>query len=163
MPDPKQDPPPDFGPINALNRAMSTAIVIFHEAVSRRLGMTAADRKCLGVLAEMGTATPGQIARATGLTTGAITGIVDRLEKAGYARRAPSPTDRRSVIVHALRREELAQVMDPIFASLTASMDALYARYTPEQLALIQSYLADTTETLQAETRKIEDSRRAHS
>ena len=163
MPDAKQDPQSDFGPINALNRAMATAVVIFHEAVSRRLGMTAADRKCLGVLAEMGTATPGQIARATGLTTGAITGIVDRLEKAGYARRAPSPTDRRSVIVHALRREELAQVMDPIFASLTEAMDKLYQRYTPEQLALIQSYLADTTETLQAETRKIEDSPRARS
>ena len=115
------------------------------------------------MLAELGTATPGQIARATGLTTGAITGIVDRLEKLGYARREPSPTDRRSVIVHALRREELAAVMNPIFASLTAAMDALYARYTPEQLALIQSYLADTTETLQAETRKIEDSPRARS
>ena len=51
--------------------------------------------------------------------------------------------------------------MNPIFASLTAAMDALYARYTPEQIALIQSYLAATTETLQAETRKIEDSARA--
>ena len=53
--------------------------------------------------------------------------------------------------------------MDPIFASLTEAMDKLYQRYTPEQLALIQSYLADTTETLQAETRKIEDSPRARS
>lgn len=157
----KEDAAADFAATNALNRNMATAVVMFHEAASRRLGMTAADRKCLGVLAEMGTATPGQIARATGLTTGAITGIVDRLEKLGYAKRAPSPTDRRSVIVHALRREELAAVMNPIFASLTAAMDALYERYTPEQLALIQSYLADTTETLQAETRKIEDSRRA--
>jgi len=51
--------------------------------------------------------------------------------------------------------------MNPIFDSLTAAMEAQYERYTPEQLKLIQSYLAETTETLQAETRKIEDSPRA--
>ncbi len=138
-----------------LHRDLSTAIITFHEAVSRRLGMTAAERKTLGILGEMGVATPGQLAAATALTTGAITGIVDRLEKAGYAKRVPNPEDRRSVLIHALQREKLAALLGPIFGSLSASMIELSGRYTPEQLAIIHKYLAETTEVLRNETRKL--------
>ena len=91
--------PAGAGESNRLHRDLATAVVSFHEAVARRLGMTAAERKCAGVLAERGRMTPGELAQETGLTTGAITGIVDRLAKAGYAARVPHPTDRRSVIV----------------------------------------------------------------
>ena len=75
------------GESNRLHRDLATAMVSFHEAVARRLGMTAAERKCAGLLAERGRMTPGELAQVTGLTTGAITGIVDRLVKAGFAAR----------------------------------------------------------------------------
>lgn len=140
-----------------LHRDLSTAVITFHEAVSRRLGMTAAERKTLGILGEMGVATPGQLATATGLTTGAITGIVDRLEKAGYARRAPNPGDRRSLLIHALQQDKLRAMLTPIFGSLSTAMADLSARYTPEQLELIHTYLAETTEVLRRETRKLKD------
>jgi len=153
-------PPPGDDPNGGkggdrLHRDLATAVISFHEAVSRRLGMTAAERKTLGILAEMGVATPGQLAAATALTTGAITGIVDRLEKAGYAKRVPNPEDRRSVLIHALQREKLAAMLGPIFGSLSASMIELSGRYTPEQLAVIHTYLAETTEVLRKETRKL--------
>src|SRR3954451_23111227 len=90
-----------------LHRDLATAIVTFHEAVARRLGVTAADQRVLGVLGRMGVATPSRLAESTGLTTGAITGIVDRLERAGFAKRAPNPDDRRSILVHACNEEKL--------------------------------------------------------
>src|SRR4030095_2359881 len=69
-----------LGPADSLHRDLATAVVTFHEAVAGRLGMSAAEQRVLGVLGRMDPATPGQLAEATGLTTGAITGIVDRLE-----------------------------------------------------------------------------------
>ncbi len=138
-----------------LHRDMATAVVHFHESVARALGMTAAERKTLSVLAEMGITTPGHLAHATGLTTGAITGIVDRLEKQGFARRVPNPDDRRSVLIHALQVDRVAEIQAPIFASLTAAMDDLFARYTPDERALILDYVAATTEVLRAQTRKL--------
>src|SRR4051795_8867378 len=117
-----------------LHRDLATAIVTFHEAVARRLGVTAADQRVLGVLGRMDVATPGQLAESTGLTTGAITGIVDRLEPAGFAQHPPPPADRRSVLVHACNAEALGKVMGPIFGALTVEMAALRARYTPAEL-----------------------------
>jgi DNA-binding MarR family transcriptional regulator len=140
-----------------LHRDLSGAVIIFHEAVSRRLGMTAAERRTLSVLGEMGVATPGQLATATGLTTGAITGIVDRLEKAGYAKREPNPDDRRSVLIHGRQQEKVMALLRPIFGSLSAAMAELAARYTPEQLAVIHQYLAETTEVLRTETQKLKE------
>ena len=138
-----------------LGRDMATAVITFHETVARRIGMSAAESRCLGVLAEMGTATPGQLAQATGLTTGAITGIVDRLEKAGYARRAPNPDDRRSLLVHAQRQDQLGQVLGPIYGSLASAMAQMSAGYTPEQLEFIGRYLLETTQVLKSETEKL--------
>jgi DNA-binding MarR family transcriptional regulator len=137
---------------NRLHRDLATAVVSFHEAVARAAGMTAAERKCAGLLAERGRMTPGELAQETGLTTGAITGIVDRLAKAGFAARLPHPTDRRSVIVEARRSDELIALFGPIFASLSAKMDRLDARYSEAERALILRHLADTIAILREET-----------
>ena len=134
---------------------MATAVVHFHESVARSLSMTAAERKTLSVLADMGVTTPGHLANATGLTTGAITGIVDRLAKQGFARRVPNPNDRRSVLIHALQVDKVAEIQRPIFASLTAAMDELLSRYTAEDRALIVDYVAAMTEVLREQTRKL--------
>jgi DNA-binding MarR family transcriptional regulator len=138
-----------------LHRDLATAVVHFHESVARALGMTAAERKTLSVLAETGVTTPGHLAHATGLTTGAITGIVDRLEKQGFARRVPNPSDRRSVLIHALQVDRIAEIQGPIFASLTAAMDDLFSRYTETERALILTHVAATTEILREQTRKL--------
>jgi hypothetical protein len=143
-----------------LHRDLATAMITFHEAVARRLGVTAADQRVLGVLGRMGVATPSRLAESTGLTTGAITGIVDRLERAGFAKRAPNPADRRSVLVHACNAEALGQVMRPIFDVLSTEMAALRARYTQAELAAIYAYLGETTEILRAQTRRVASAKR---
>jgi hypothetical protein len=69
-----------------LGRDFIAAVVVFHDLVGRCLGVSATDRKCLDLLSR-GPVTAGQLARFTGLTTGAVTGIIDRLVKVGYAER----------------------------------------------------------------------------
>jgi DNA-binding MarR family transcriptional regulator len=141
---------------NRLHRDLATAVIAFHEAAARRLGMTAAERKCAGLIAELGETTPKELAQMTGLTTGAITGIVDRLERAGYAQREDNPKDRRSVLIQPQNVERLAKVSRPIFAALTEAMTALNARYSPEQRALILNHLEDTIAILRERTVKVE-------
>ena len=138
-----------------LGREMATAVITFHETVARKLSMSAAESRCLGVLNDLEVATPGQLAQATGLTTGAITGIVDRLEKAGYAKREPNPDDRRSLLVRIMQPEKIAQTLGPIYGSLSVAMTDMSAQYTPEQLEVIGRYLTQTTEVLRAETEKL--------
>jgi DNA-binding MarR family transcriptional regulator len=136
-------------------RELATAVITFHETVARRLGMSAAESRCLGVLNDLEVATPGQLAQATGLTTGAITGIVDRLEKAGYASREPNPNDRRSLLVRIRQPEKLGQLLGPIYGSLSAAMAQMSSQYTPEQLEIIDRYLNQTIDVLKVETEKL--------
>src|SRR5437762_9162768 len=73
--------------------------ILFHQAVADRLGLHVSDLRCLNILLEAGSIPAGEIGERTGLTTGAVTRMVDRLERAGYVRREPDPADRRRVIV----------------------------------------------------------------
>jgi DNA-binding MarR family transcriptional regulator len=91
----------------------------------------------------------------SGFTTGAITGIVDRLERAGYARRAPHQSDRRSVVVQPRRLRELKEQVAPIFQSLGRAMGEIARHYNAAELAAIGKFFRQTTEVLRNETAKL--------
>jgi len=152
---PSAAPVNSFGPGELLGRELATAVMTFHEAIAARLGMSATEWKCLRVLHQEGTATPGRLAELSGFTSGAITGLVDRLEKSGYARREKNPHDRRSVIVCPVRREEVQAKVMPIFRSLGSALAAVAGRYSPQELAAIQGYLVSMVEVLRQETTKL--------
>ena len=114
-----------------------------------------AERKCAGVLAELEKATPKRLAESTGLSTGAITGIVDRLERAGFASRERNPDDRRSIIVRAENSVRLARLTMPAFDSLTAAMSKLDASYAPQERTLILRHLRDTIAILHEQTAQV--------
>src|SRR5260221_12645091 len=85
-----------------LGRELSTRTIVFHQTVADCLGIAATDHKCLGFIADADhPVTAGELATITGLTTGAITGVIDRLEGAGLAFRERDPRDRRRVVVTA--------------------------------------------------------------
>src|SRR5262245_4409010 len=88
--------------LNDSFRQLSTATILFHQAIADRLGLNVTDHKCADILLRTGPVTAGELARQTGLTTGAITGVIDRLEKAGFVRRIRDADDRRRVIVEPL-------------------------------------------------------------
>ena len=136
-------------------REWSTAAVMFHEAVAAHLGMSAAEWKCLGLLDQHGPSTAGRLAEWSGFTTGAITGIVDRLERAGHVRRERHATDRRSVIVHPQALGDLKERVAPVFASLRRAMKSVTSRYTAAELAAIEDYLERVTQVLRQETSRL--------
>src|ERR1022692_1777614 len=105
-----------------MGRDFSDAVVFFHEAIAAHLGINATEWKCLGLLERQGPLPASRLAELSGFTTGAITGIVDRLERAGYVRREPHLTDRRSVIVQPQHLKEVQQRVAPIFQSLLNAM-----------------------------------------
>lgn len=124
-----------------LNRAMRDASakgVIYSQAVADRLGIGSADLECLDLIALRGPTSAGAIADAVGLTSGAITGVIDRLERAGLARRERSREDRRKVIVRLLPAVERRVV--PLFRPMeNAAMTAL-ADYRVEELQLLLDF-----------------------
>src|SRR6185295_6821014 len=83
--------------------------VLFQQAIADRLGLNTTDLMCLSFLSDTEPLTAGQLAEATGLTTGSVTVMIDRLEKAGYAQREKDPTDRRRVLVRPLNRAHRAR------------------------------------------------------
>jgi len=80
-------------------RQMIAGAVLFNQSVADRTGLRLTDMQCLNVLELLGPSTPGTLAACTGLTTGGVTVMLDRLEQAGYVKRTPNPEDRRSVLV----------------------------------------------------------------
>jgi DNA-binding MarR family transcriptional regulator len=138
-----------------LGRDFAAAVVTFHELVGRRLGVSATDRKCLDLLSR-GPVPAGDLARFTGLTTGAVTGIIDRLVKAGYAKRIADPADRRRVLVARLENGRLNELLPAIMGPFQRDMGEVATSYNAEQRATIADFLARTREVLLANAKRVE-------
>jgi DNA-binding MarR family transcriptional regulator len=137
-------------------RQLSTATILFHQAIADRLGMNVTDHKCADILLGTGPITAGELARRTGLTTGAITGVIDRLEKAGFVRRAKDSGDRRRVIIEPLSGE-INRVIGPLFRSIAQSMAELCEDYTMQQLTVIRDFTARAHQGAYEEIRKLRE------
>jgi MarR family transcriptional regulator, organic hydroperoxide resistance regulator len=103
--------------------------IIHNQQVADRVGLRLTDMQCINVLELMGPSTPGELARSTGLTTGGVTVMLDRLEKGGYVKRAPNPRDRRSVLVR-LNPAKLKRIQ-ALYREVNQQMAALLDE-TPE-------------------------------
>jgi DNA-binding MarR family transcriptional regulator len=123
-----------------LGRQISAQSIFFHEAVARRVGLNATDTRCLDLIARSpDRLTAGDLGRATGLTTGAVTGILDRLEKAGMVERVRDASDRRKVFVRPI--PEAMRRVGPLYEGLGAAMMKLAASYQTSELELISDFL----------------------
>jgi DNA-binding MarR family transcriptional regulator len=111
----------------------------FGQTVAIRFGLSESDVETLETLIEMGATTAGRLSELTGLTSGAITRVIDRLEQSGYVRRVADPADRRRVIVEVVN-EKVAAVQSTLNRVSTASAEEI-GRYTDAQLELINDFL----------------------
>jgi DNA-binding MarR family transcriptional regulator len=118
-------------------RAAQSAVDQMDDAAARALGINRTDGRCLDVIDREGPVAAGRLAEASGLTTAAVTAVIDRLEKAGYARRVADPNDRRRVLVELtpLMRERGEVIWGPF-----AMFRDVLARYTVEQLELLRDF-----------------------
>jgi DNA-binding MarR family transcriptional regulator len=127
--------------LNAAMRDVSGQGVLYSLAVAERLGINSTDLECLDHVAR-GPVSAGRLAELTGLTTGAITGVIDRLEREGLARREHDAHDRRKTLVRAL--PAVMERVAPLFAPMERSAMAVLAKYRDEELALLLSFLNGT-------------------
>ena len=131
--------------VGSLARRHSTAVVLFHHAVAERLGLGPTDHKCLDLLRERGAMASSDLGAITGLTSGAITGVVARLERAGYLRRESDPHDGRKQILHLAL--ELAHIQD-VIGPLRKDVAALLENFDTYQLTGITEFLTRTTDLI---------------
>jgi DNA-binding MarR family transcriptional regulator len=130
-------------------RRLVARALVFHEAAAERLGINATDLKCLELAVGEDEITPTRLAELTGLTSGAITGVLDRLERRGIVRREADPDDRRKVVVRVDpdRAAEIAALYVPFLAATTE----LLAGWSPAQRSALTDYLVGVGSALEAE------------
>jgi DNA-binding MarR family transcriptional regulator len=133
-----------------LGREGSTLTVLRHTRIAERMGLSGTDHKTFDLVGHAeGALTAGRIAELTGLSTGAVTGVIDRLEKVGLVRRVRDPEDRRKVLVEVV--PGAADRYAPLFESIMEPLRELLARFSPAERKAIERYQTVMNEHLRAE------------
>jgi DNA-binding MarR family transcriptional regulator len=137
---------------HAVRRASAQG-VIFGQTVADRAGLSNSDMDCLDVLNLEGPVTAGRLAKITGLTTGAITGLVDRLEKAGFVRRERDANDRRKVFIAPIP-EKIAK-FGKLYEHMQRAMLKNWETYSETELRLLLRFMTQSYETMVAATAEL--------
>ena len=125
-------------------RASQSAVDEMDEAAAKALGINRTDGRCLDIIDREGPLTAGKLAERSGLTTAAVTAVLDRLEKAGYARRVADPADRRRVMVELtpLMRQRAGEIWGPLGEMGRETVE----KYTTKELELLRDFSRFTQE-----------------
>lgn len=132
--------------------------VLYRHAIAQVLGLNAADMDCLTVLFLKGTATPSELSRYTGLSSGATTAMLDRLEKSNLIERQPNPHDRRGTLIRPVS-DAAAKVL-PLFASVRQAQDEIVSSYSEQELAILADFFRRFVAMWEAEHKKLIEIRR---
>lgn len=127
----------------------------FDKLAAEQLGINDTDLHCLNIVENAAGVTAGELAAQAALTTGAVTGVVDRLESAGYVRRVADPTDRRRVKVEvtAAFYEQAGRIWGPVAADWNAT---LAKRFTAAELATIENFLRLSADLARSHIERLE-------
>ncbi|MDK4214287.1 MarR family transcriptional regulator [Staphylococcus warneri] len=130
-------------------RDLGRRVVLYQHKIAEQLDVYNHDWTTIDMLSETGPITAGELGRRVGLTTGSVTALVDRLERAGYVKRERHPKDRRSIMI-VPQYEDKSEVQH-VYETLNQHMTELTNQYTAEQMETIQSFLKATTAILDNE------------
>jgi DNA-binding MarR family transcriptional regulator len=144
-----------IGELNTAVRESQTATDAFDDAVSQALDLNRTDMRLLDIIDREGRTTPTRLSELGGLSSGAITTALDRLETAGYVRRTRDDADRRRVFVEATPAVE--EISREVYGGVAAAAAELYAGYSDEELELILEFIRRSTELSTRERRKLEE------
>jgi DNA-binding MarR family transcriptional regulator len=142
-----------LGELETAGRALSAAAVMFHETLAAKQGLSAIEEKALDLLERFGPLTAKELAQRSGLAPASVTGLVDRLERKGFAGRRRHPDDGRRVLIEA-RSERLAALAE-LFGDWARALDELYAGYTVEQLGTILHFMTSAARLQREATAKL--------
>lgn len=127
--------------------------VLFRHVIGEKLGVNVTDMECLGLIFLKGLATPTELGRYAGLSSGATTAMLDRLEKSGLIERRPNPNDRRSTLIVIV--QEMAAKIGPLFASLREAQDALLSSYSEAELEVLADFFRRSVVMWEEEREKL--------
>ena len=128
---------------NQVFRIMSTQAVMRSQIIANTLNINSTDLESIEVLFREGRTTAGTLAEFTGLTTGAITGVIDRLVRRGFVSREFDANDRRKVFI-ALNMKKINEEIIPLYKSISGSVDELLNDYSEKDLFVILDFLKKT-------------------
>lgn len=138
-------------------RTHSNAAVMYHAAVSERVGLSAVEEKTLDLLQRSGALSAGELGELTGLAPASVTGLVNRLERKGFARRVKDAQDGRRVNVEVVPGVETR--FEPLFAPFADRLSELYADYSDTELSVILDFLHRSARIQQEATRALTEGR----
>lgn len=121
------------------SRLYSDTSILMHEAIARKAGLSGTDHKYLGLIMQQGELTAGELAALTGLTTGAVTGVIDRLEKKKLVKRQFDKADRRKVLIVPHTQNAL-KLLEPLFKELQQKTTALISSFSEAEIKTIEKY-----------------------
>lgn len=127
--------------VRKLSQLYSYTSIRMHETVARKAGLSGTDHKYLGFLIERGQMTAGELSGLTGLTTGAVTGLIDRFEKKRLVKRTFSEDDRRKVII-VPDTEKITTLLAPLYKEFRNKTEKLIASFSSEEISIIETYFS---------------------
>lgn len=140
--------------IRRLSQSYAFTSIQMHEAVARKAGLSGTDHKYLGFLMQKGQMTAGELATLSGLTTGAVTGLIDRFEKKKLVKRVYDADDRRKVFIEPVTKNIMA-LMEPLYKEFRANSEQLMASFSAKELKTLETYFIKAVEIMQAATTKL--------
>ncbi len=137
--------------VNGRENGISYAL--FRNSIGNKLGLNMTDFEALDLLFFRGVSTPSELAKYTGLSSGSVTAMIDRLEKSGLVERRPNPNDRRGTLIVIV--QEAAEKAAPLFASARQAQNKLLAGYAESELELLADYFAQSATMFDREGQKL--------
>ena len=140
--------------IRRLNQQYAYTSIQMHEAIARKAGLSGTDHKYLGFLIQKGQMTAGELSNLTGLTTGAVTGLIDRFEKKKLVKRQFASDDRRKVIIIPDTKKIMALLV-PFYSEYRTKSEELIATFSNEEIKTIETYFSKAIEIMNETTNKL--------
>lgn len=142
--------------LRKLSQQYAYTSIQMHEAVARKAGLTGTDHKYLGFLMEKGQMTAGELATLTGLTTGAVTGLIDRFEKRDLVTRKFGKEDRRKVIIEP-NTDKIMAMLVPLYETFRSKSEKLLASFSSDEGKIIQNYFSKAIEIMNETTHELNE------
>lgn len=142
--------------IRKLSQKYSYTSIQMHETVARKAGLSGTDHKYLGFLIQKGQMTAGELSNLTGLTTGAVTGLIDRFEKKKLVKRRFAEDDRRKVIIEPNTKNIMA-LLEPLYKEFRNKSEKLIASFSNKEVKVLEAYFSKAIEIMSETTSKLND------
>jgi len=137
-----------------LSQLYAYTSIQMHEAVARKAGLSGTDHKYLGFLIEKGQMTAGELSTLTGLTTGAVTGLIDRFEKKKLVKRQFADDDRRKVFIKPIN-DKILDLLAPLYKEYRSRSEKLTATFSVKEIKIIETYFSKAIEIMNETTSKL--------